>query len=144
MKHLTVDHNTELKTGDFVIVGGKWAEIYCVTEEAGIFTSQGNICRTKLYKWQPSPDIQPWIVCAANRNKNNGRIVCGARHFDPIMRAQIEASEGFVSWRNSDQGFIDQFGRFYDRWEAWKIAEKNGQIKKKVSTDGTLYSENCW
>lgn len=144
MKHHIVDCLTELKSGDFVIVGGKWAEIYCITEEAGIFTSQGNICRTKLHEWVPDPDIPVWIVCAANKNKNNGRIICGARHCDAIMNAQIKASEGRESWLGASQGFLDQYGRFYNRKQAWVIAERNNQIKKKVSTDGTLYSENCW
>jgi hypothetical protein len=30
------------------------------------------------------------------------------------------------------------------REDAWKIAEKEGQIRRKVSSDGTLYSENLY
>jgi hypothetical protein len=43
-----------------------------------------------------------------------------------------------------DGGFIDQHGRYYNRQDAWRIAEKNGQILKEVSIAGTLYSENLY
>jgi len=88
---------------------------------------------------------EPWIVCAANRHRETGRIVCGARHYDPIMRAQMMASEGFPHWRNCDQGFIDQRGAFLTREEAHAIAALNGQIRHRCGGDeGTLFSENLW
>lgn len=56
-----------------------------------------------------------------------------------------------------EQGFVDQFGKFYNRTEAWKIADKNGQIlrptgwekipnprKANVGDDGCLFSENLY
>lgn len=47
-----------------------------------------------------------------------------------------------------DQGFIDQFGAFMSRTEAWKVAEAAGQIIRRVDGDavdgGTLYSENLY
>jgi hypothetical protein len=141
-KHHIVDHNTELKHGDFVIVKGEWAEIYLITEENGINTSRGWICRTELQNWQPNPDIPVWIVCAACKHKETGIIFCGARHFDDVMRSQIKAT-GF-KFTGYDQGFIDQYGRFYNRKDAWIIAEKNNQIKRNVSTSGTLKSENLY
>lgn len=142
-KHHQVTPQTHLKVGDFVIVKGKWAEIYHITQDDGINTSRGWICRTELSEnWQPDPDIPAWIVCAANRHRESGVIFCGARHFDNLMRGQIKAAN--YPFTGYDQGFIDQYGRFYDRKEAWEIAEKNGQIKHQVSTKGTLYSENLW
>lgn len=46
------------------------------------------------------------------------------------------------------QGFIDTWGNFHTRTEAWKIAESHGQIIKRVGGDdtdgGTLYSENLY
>lgn len=142
MKHQTVNHNTELKSGDFVILNGEWAEIYCITEDSGIKTSQGWICRSEIPKWQVDPDTPIWIVCSACRHKETGVIFCGARHFDEAMRSQIKAAG--LKGVGHEQGFLDQFARFYDREDAWKIAEKNGQIKKQVSTPGTLFSENLW
>lgn len=141
MKHQIVDHTTELKSGDFVIVKGEWAEIYQITEDNGINTSRGWICRSEIQKWQVNPDLPVYIVCAACRNFD-GRIICGPRHFDNTMREQIKAAEGLKHWQNGgcDQGFVDQYGRFYSRKEAWIIAEKNGQIRHPdVSTRGTLY-----
>jgi hypothetical protein len=142
-KHHIVDHNTELKHGDFVIVKGEWAEIYHITEDNGIHTSKGWICRSELQEnWQPNPDIPIWIVCAACRHRKTQTIFCSARHFDTVMRSQIKAA-GFEFF-GYDQGFIDQYGRFYNRKDAWVIAEKNNQITRKVSSPGRLYSENMY
>lgn len=53
------------------------------------------------------------VVCAALR-ASDGSILCGARHFDALMRAQIEACgpENANKWKKPDQGFIDQHGVF--------------------------------
>ena len=97
------------------------------------------------------------VVCAANRRKD-GKIVCGARHCDSIMRQQIGSRldltrsdaerEESASWITAEQGFIDQFGTFLTRTEAWKIAEANGQIIRRCGGDeyngGTLFSENLY
>jgi hypothetical protein len=95
-----------------------------------------------MSEWKPDYSITPQrIVCAANRHRESGRIICGARHWDDIMRSQKTPEEKWSGW---DQGFIDQFGKYLSRKEAWKIAEEQGQIRRKVSTDGTLYSENLY
>lgn len=142
-KHHSVNHTTNLKVGDFVIFRGRWAEIYCISEDSGINTSQGWVCRSELdQNWQPDPDIPVWIVCSACRHIETGTIFCGARHFDNLIRGQIKAA-GY-KFTGYSQGFCDQYGRFYDREEAWKIAEKNGQIKTISGTKGTLYSEDLW
>lgn len=143
MKHQTVANTTKLKAGDFIIQNDQWTEIL-ETNDSGIKTINGWVCQTTIPRWQVNPDLPVYIVCAANRSKNTGRIICGARHHDTIMREQIKASEGRDEWVNSDQGFIDQYGRFWNREDAWKIAEKQGQIRRQVSTPGTLYSENLY
>ncbi len=93
-------------------------------------------------------DYQPWVVCAANRHRVSGLIVCGARHFDDTMRTVMRLTGGFPYWLDCDQGFLDQRGTFLTRQEAWVIAEANGQIKKRVGGDtidgGTLFSENLY
>ena len=94
-------------------------------------------------EWKPDYTITPRrIVCAAMRKEN--RIITGARHYDKIMRQQMEASEGLVWWRGCEQGFIDQFGDFLCREDAWKIAQEQEQIRKEVSSPGILYSENLY
>lgn len=96
----------------------------------------------------------PYIVCAACRDAN-GFIITGARHFDSIMRQVIKACNlKFTGW---EQGFIDQFGKFYNRKDAWKIADFNGQIRRptgfenflrpreaNIGDEGTLFSENLY
>jgi hypothetical protein len=57
------------------------------------------------------------------------------------MRASLLPTENHAGW---DQGFIDQFGDFLTRREAWEIAKDRGQILRDVSTPGTLYSENLY
>ena len=143
MKHHKVDHLTELKTGDFALVKGQWAEIFAITEENGINTSRGWICRSELNaNWQPDPEIKLWIVCAANRHRETGVIFCGARHFDNLMRGQIKAA-GY-KFTGYEQGFITQFQQFVTREEAYKIAAARGQISNPNGGNGdksTLFSE---
>lgn len=83
-----------------------------------------------------------WVVCAAVKNSLDGRIVCGARHWDMVMHGQID---DYTGWRDGEQGFIDQWGTFMDREDAWAIAERNGQIVRRVGGDGDeLFSENLY
>ncbi len=134
-----------------------------------------------MNEWQPDPTLPVFIVCAAMRHKKTGRIITGARHYDKIMQEQINASEGkfnqfcrkmlskplrffhiyihMNSWGNDsvEQGFIDQFCRFVTREEAWKIADKQGQIRRQtgfekhgiprkpaIGDEGKLFSENLY
>lgn len=76
------------------------------------------------------------IVCAAVRNRQETIIVCGARHFDGIMRAQIAAMN--TAEKIWEQGFIDQRGNFLTRGEAWKIANAAGQIRRRCGGDVKL------
>lgn len=98
----------------------------------------------------------PIIVCAANRHQATGLIICGARHWDSVMRATIRYSLSRLSYRlfgapskgRWDQGFIDQHGKWYTRTEAWVVAQANGQVKRRVGGDtadgGTLFSESLY
>lgn len=54
---------------------------------------------------------QPVIVCAACRHCD--LIICGARHFDKVMHTQIKFLNIKVNAYGWEQGFIDQFGKFY-------------------------------
>lgn len=95
--------------------------------------------------WERNGLVKPdqWVVCAAMRNKTTGRIICGPRHWDQIMRSQKLETETYNGW---DQGFINQFGEFLTREEAWVVAENNGQIKKLCydKQRDYLYSENLY
>lgn len=81
------------------------------------------------------------VVCAANRN-STGWVILGVRHWDNHMRAQVP---GWMRHDGFEQGFVDQYGVFMDRKEAWIVAEAAGQIIRRVGGDGVeLYSENLY
>ena len=91
------------------------------------------------------------IVCAANRytyrsgDISFGVLLVGARHWDSCMRDQAKRCAYKIDKTTEEQGFIDQFGKFYTREEAFVIAEKNGQIIRRVGGDnGKLFSENLY
>jgi len=94
------------------------------------------------------------VVCAANK-LTDGTLLIGARHWDQHMRKQSfhykESSRNteIHEIANAEQGFIDQFGNFLTRKEAWKIAKKQNQIIRICSDpieteDGILFSENLY
>ena len=102
-------------------------------------------------EWKPDYSITPrHIVCAAVIKE--GRIITGARHFDKIMRSQMKSAEGVAWWQGCQQGFIDQFGDFLSRQDAWVVATGQAQIRREVSsirrevssTGTLLYSENLY
>lgn len=82
------------------------------------------------------------IVCAAIRQAN-GFVICGARHFDTIMREQIKHSK--LDWTRAEQGFIDQRGMFLNREQALAVAAEADQIVRRCGGDDTeLFSENLY
>lgn len=89
------------------------------------------------------------IVCSANRSGLT--VVLGVRHFDDVMQSQIRQLDGpcnSIDWSRSEQGFIDNDGKFLDRHKAWKVAYPGGQVVRRCGGDnangGTLYSENLY
>lgn len=86
----------------------------------------------------------PLIVCAAMK-MNDGFVVVGIRHYSPEMRKVLNRLYGPAYKRRvEEQGFVDQFGNFLTREDAWKVAEDKGQIRRQVSAPGTLFSENLY
>ena len=87
------------------------------------------------------------IVCAAIRHPVTGALVLGPRHYDSTMHEQIRAIIGqdgeYDGWRICDQGFIDQFGRFHNRYDAMDIARFQGQLRNDSQCD-ELYSEDLY
>ncbi len=91
--------------------------------------------------------IMQRVVCAAVQY-SNGITLVAPRHFDAVMRDQYHRffTQGTAP-REQDgvQGFLDQHGEFLTREEAWLIAEKSGQIIRRVGGDGKkLFSENLY
>jgi len=98
------------------------------------------------------------VVCAAIRNCK-GDIICGARHYDDIMRAQVRASKNKRYWKGYlkvfgkyiyrykrvEQGFIDQWGVYMSREEALEVAKAAGQMLRRCGGDRReLFSENLY
>lgn len=88
------------------------------------------------------------VVCAANRS--GSFLVLAPRHWDPVMRMTAENINNLSNPydREWEQGFIDQWGIWMDRREAWRVAAAAGQILYRCGGDatdgGTLYSENLY
>ncbi len=101
---------------------------------------------------------------------DDGLIVTGIRHYSPEMRATMRRLYGsglraFGRWwikpyhlRERVQGFVDQYGTFLTREQAWVIADREGQIHlydpagkgalipraANVGDRETLFSENLY
>lgn len=91
-------------------------------------------------------NLERRIVCAAN--KHGYVVIPSARHWDTNMHnlaRRIDPDYKDYEW---EQGFINTWGEFLTRQEAWKVAEYNNQIVHRVGSDradgGTLYSENLY
>ena len=88
------------------------------------------------------------IVCAACRHGK--LILCGARHWDAVMRAQAKAIQGHDGWagkwNRAEQGFINQFGEFLTREEAMQVVKANGQYfnADRNGGDRGLFSEGLY
>lgn len=98
-------------------------------------------------EWEPT--VKPYMVCAAIR-RDDGLIICGARHFDKLMLGVLRDSDQELRERHkfnmSDQGFVDQFGRFYTREEAMQVARQNDQIRwpDDMLSETALHSEDMY
>jgi len=101
---------------------------------------------------EPFPHGKRWktikerihVVCAACRNVRTGQIICGVRHFDMIMHGQIHESHQQGDWADADQGFVDQYGDYMTREEAYKAAIISGQFIDDYRSNAVLYSEDLY
>ena len=81
------------------------------------------------------------IVCAANRHKQTKQVILGIRHWDGYMRVQCLDYD----YSDYEQGFIDNKGKFLTREEAFVVAEREGQIIRRVGVDEDwLFSEDLY
>lgn len=89
------------------------------------------------------------VVCAAIKGFSVARgeiLITGSRHFDSVMRAIIEHL-GLSGLPNTwKQGFIDQWGEYMSREEAFKVALAAGQIRQKTGNPDSkeLFSEDLY
>jgi len=91
------------------------------------------------------------VVCAAIRSAG-GDLLLGIRHYGKDMHEQIDArrdSTRFKHRYDPDQGFVDQYGVYMTREEAYEVAQAAGQIiHPEACGDGLdgpkLYSEGLY
>jgi histidinol phosphatase-like PHP family hydrolase len=86
------------------------------------------------------------VVCAAIRAAD-GELLIGIRHYSADMHNQMsKRSDGdkFYHRGGRNQGFVDQFGVYMDRREAFDVAMKAGQIINMNACTHELYSEGIY
>ena len=91
------------------------------------------------------------VVCAAIRSAD-GDLLLGIRHYSRDMYEQIAARRDSTRFRHRydpDQGFVDQYGVYMTREEAYEVAHAAGQIIHPeacgAGLDGSkLYSEGLY
>ena len=82
------------------------------------------------------------VVCAANLVE--GTIVCGVRHWDGIMCDVVDI-KGLNDIEHI-QGFVDNYGNFLTRKEAYLVAKEAGQLGPEHMgyEDSLLFSEDLY
>lgn len=88
------------------------------------------------------------IICAAIKDTRTGAVFGGIRH-GSIYSAMHDA--GITPPRAAAiEGFLDEMGSFYDRYDAYIVAINNGQISatvrqcKREKGEKELYSEDLY
>ncbi len=70
------------------------------------------------------------VVCAAIRAAD-GELLLGIRHYSNDMHRQIEQrvdGSKFKTRHDEDQGFVDQWGQWMSREEAYHVAKATDRI----------------
>lgn len=92
------------------------------------------------------------IVCAAIRAAD-GEVLLGIRHYSMDMHRQIEQRKDgkkFTHRHDEDQGFVDQWGVYMTRTEAFLVAQAAGQpinvgaCGQRLDAGTALYSEGLY
>lgn len=85
------------------------------------------------------------VVAAACRSECKNIVLVSARHWDLAMNKLAKyLADPETFFPIDEQGFIDQYGNFLSRKEAYIIAEREGQIIRDCNEHGVLYSENIY
>ena len=83
------------------------------------------------------------VVCAAIRAAD-GSLLLGIRHYSADMHEQIARrrdGEKFMHRHDEHQGFVDQWGQWMSRTDAYAVAAANGQIVRPEALPPTLIDE---
>lgn len=88
------------------------------------------------------------IVCAANRYKDF--IITGSRHHSVPMQMVtrligMDALRAYAGEQGEEQGFIDQYGTYWNREDAYKQCIKQGRpLLEAGRSHVTLFSEHLY
>jgi hypothetical protein len=90
------------------------------------------------------------VVCAAVCFPD-GNMLVGPRHFDFVMLQQFKKFYASCSEENpapsetdGTMGFLDNDGKFMDRYEALEVAKAANQILHKYDPQNRLFSEDLY
>jgi hypothetical protein len=91
------------------------------------------------------PNLERRVVCAAIRAAN-GDILVGVRHYSQDMHYRIQDSANGRRFENrfdENQGFVNSWGEYLTREEAYIVARHNNQIIRETpfTQQGKLDSE---
>ena len=90
-------------------------------------------------------NLERRVVCAAIRAAN-GDILVGVRHYSQDMHYQIQDrfnGQRFENRFDENQGFVNSWGEYLTREEAYLVARHNNQIIRETpfTKQGKLDSE---
>lgn len=88
-------------------------------------------------------ELTEYIICAAAKNPDDGRIILSRRHHDKMFVDTVNCIYGELkSHTHFIQGFYTNKNRFVDRLEAYEIADERNQIRRlSPSNSKKLFSE---
>ena len=87
------------------------------------------------------------ILCSAIKfhvdKSDEDVILCGLRHGDIFKQLKALGFEPRKGYKEIEQGFLTNYGRFLSRKEAYIVALKYGQLKYPKDNE-ELFSEDLW
>lgn len=71
-------------------------------------------------------------------------VLCGARHGDILKQLKGLGFSPRDGYKEIEQGFIDNYGNFLTRKEAYQYAKECGQLTHNIANRDELFSEDLW
>lgn len=96
------------------------------------------------WRWEKYK-VERVIVCAANRHKDF--IVTGSRHFSVPMlfTMNLLGGDALHAYGECEQGFIDQYGMFWNRTDAYNLCVSQGRkLLDEGQSNCELFSEHLY
>lgn len=61
-----------------------------------------------------------------------------------VIHSMAAAGESLGDIAEAEQGFLDEGGNFYNRWQVARVASDSGQVEWAPTLHRELYSEDVW